>query len=851
MHSLFHGYVAKQLGARVAERGVVVWYDKAAAFQPFVDEICGMPGAKSEVASAQLGDKKVSVVQFDGSYFAIRARVEHLVSADKPSSVVIYVAGVAHDLKGSVLMELEKAGSTWKPELKDLGRKWLTPKHTAGVLDELFAPDREVTYQDIVGLAEDEGALAGPSILKGIFEGSKGSDAIVAAWLASDAHDAEIDAKGAVGELTKLIASRLKTVPIGDAGLLKMRAIASRYVLASEFRLDLACEAPAALEAIPTPASKDEEVAIRAITRILRTVHAASYPDIADRIEAELNLRHASIPADALGAIDTFRFEEQVLLGHVGGLVAHGREADALALVSEREHSFWLDHDVRRKAQWEAVRRMAELATISKEVQKALKKAPSDASGWIHAYSENGGWYRLDLAQRRLETWVATLDDDPDASALAVVRRAYEDVCAAMAEGFSRALAEAGWNVSGPLHQNQVWGSVVTPQPSPVAYLLVDAMRYEMGMDLAESLPKTSEVSIRNAVGALPSITPIGMAALMPGAASSFSVVGNGGRIGAAIDGDFLPDLASRKKHLASRVPLSVDLTLDEVLSLQAPKLAKKLEGAQVIVVRSQEIDAAGEAGFITQARQAMDTMIANLKRALQKLATAGVNRAVVAADHGHLFFAHDRDDSMKIESPGGDTLDLHRRCWVGRGGATPAGCVRVAASALGYDSELDFVFPRGIGVFRAGGGLAYHHGGTTLQEMVIPVLTVVTKSGAVKQPKGERLSVSGVPASVTNRIFTVTVVLGDAQLKLGASEEQVQGILVSNGKQVGALGMAVEAAFDRERGLVTLVPGATTTVAFLLNDESAKSLRIVFLDPATDAEIYRSPEDIPVALGV
>ena len=37
-------------------------------------------------------------------------------------------------------------------------------------------------------------------------------------------------------------------------------------------------------------------------------------------------------------------------------------------------------------------------------------------------------------------------------------------------------------------------------------------MRFEMGVELAERLPKTSEVSVRAAVGALPSITPIGMA---------------------------------------------------------------------------------------------------------------------------------------------------------------------------------------------------------------------------------------------------------------------------------------------------------------------------------------------------
>ena len=151
--------------------------------------------------------------------------------------------------------------------------------------------------------------------------------------------------------------------------------------------------------------------------------------------------------------------------------------------------------------------------------------------------------------------------------------------------------------------------------------------------------------------------------------------------------------------------PSLADIALDELLSLQPSRLAKKIEGAQVIIVRSQEIDHAGETGFTFQARQVMDTVIDNLARAIRKLAAAGVEHCVLTADHGHLFFPSDRDESMRIDAPGGDEIDLHRRCWIGRGGATPAGCVRVTASALGYDSDLDFVFPARQRGFQSGRG--------------------------------------------------------------------------------------------------------------------------------------------------
>jgi hypothetical protein len=377
-------------------------------------------------------------------------------------------------------------------------------------------------------------------------------------------------------------------------------------------------------------------------------------------------------------------------------------------------------------------------------------------------------------------------------------------------------------------------------------------MRFEMGVELAERLPKTTEVIVRPAIGALPSITPIGMAALQPGASSSFSVVEQRGTLGVRIDTAFLPDLAARKKFAAARVPNLADLSLDELLSLQPSRLAKKIEGAQLIVVRSQEIDHAGETGFSFQARQVMDTVIDNLARAIRKLAAAGIEQAVVTADHGHLFFPSDRDESMRIDSPGGDEVDLHRRCWIGRGGATPAGCVRVSAAALGYDSNLDFVFPLGIGVFKSGGDLAFHHGGPSLQELVIPVLTV-----RMTVPRPDRstavgpVTVTGLPNAVTNRIFSVTIQLDAKNLSLFSSELVVRPLLISSGKQVGGVGMAIEADLDSATSCVKLQPGKPATVAFLLSDESVASLRIVVQDPATDAELYRSPNDIPVRLGV
>jgi hypothetical protein len=92
---------------------------------------------------------------------------------------------------------------------------------------------------------------------------------------------------------------------------------------------------------------------------------------------------------------------------------------------------------------------------------------------------------------------------------------------------------------------------------------------------------------------------------------------------------------------------------------------------------------------------------------------------------------------------------------------------------------------------------------------------------------------------------------LDGKKLSMFSTELVVRPLLMSAGKQVGGVGMAIDGEFDRSTGCVKLEAGKQVTVAFLLSDERVPSLRVVIQDPTTDAELYRSPTDIPVRLGV
>jgi hypothetical protein len=101
-------------------------------------------------------------------------------------------------------------------------------------------------------------------------------------------------------------------------------------------------------------------------------------------------------------------------------------------------------------------------------------------------------------------------------------------------------------------------------------------------------------------------------------------------------------------------------------------------------------------------------------------------------------------------------------------------------------------------------------------------------------------------PDAVTNRLFTV-------HLSLSILREEplpVRIVLLSGAEQVGEAGMAVDAEFDREAGVVALSTGVEASVGVMLLRDDCASVRLVAQDPATDAVLGESAE-IPVRLSI
>jgi hypothetical protein len=398
-------------------------------------------------------------------------------------------------------------------------------------------------------------------------------------------------------------------------------------LLLSEFREDLRCEPPTTIAMVPAPSIKEHREFCRKVLDHLRTRHVSAFQSMADAVEHEFGLTEAGIQAQDLGSIDTFRFEEKAMLRRCGELLASAEYETAVELVSTHSSSFWARLDFsRRQAQWEVCDLLASLGMEAAQVETELGKMSSAASSqdMVKRYVAEHGWHRMDLLHRRLEARVARMEEEPETEKpLNLIRAKVESVLRSLAERFALALERDKWSVGDTLHQTKIWSTKISKLAGKTAVFYVDAMRFEMGIDMAAQLPEAKDLKVEASIAVLPSITPLGMAALLPGAAESYSVVESAGKLYARVGGQLLGDAKSRMDYLKARVPDATDIVLERLLQDSPSKVQQKLGTARIVVVRSQEIDALGETGELL-ARNMMDTVIGNLARAVRRLAGFG-----------------------------------------------------------------------------------------------------------------------------------------------------------------------------------------------------------------------------------
>lgn len=836
-------YLEKLITKQVKDFGIVVWYDPEKHYQRIVETL----------------STGVKLFIFNDSFFELRYQLEPLLDEIIPPKALVYVPKERGDTDNS-LIEFEKAGCIIEPghpsinqntRLEVVGRAVLKPimPDAAETICKQIASG-SLTFDDVEGIAE-HGAEFGSGTIKLIF-GSADPVEIAFLFLTKPEIDDNIARKNAIQELQAILRNSFG-FDISENTPDKIRERFIRYILLGDLANNIdEYGLPLVLSQIDIPSLEAHKQNTSKVVQRWRSdiEHKNSYVTASKAVEQKCNVAAFPIPPEKLIKSQTFLSTESKLIDWACKLILENALLQATPLVEKQKDSFWPRTEETLMLKWSILETVVRICIKAGDIKKELKGKKLLPKDLIENYSRTTlPWYELDRFHRELEhryeRYNIDLSDEnsPMEKVIAKARQFYTDLVGDLAEylqGSEFPVFGFGFQL-----QRETFSKEVKPLMGKhkVAYIWVDALRYEMAAELISGFGPDFHRELKPAIATIPGITEIGMASLLPGAEENFAILANKDKLAVRVGDTIITNRQDRVNYLMKNIKGHFVEAKIEALQKPRKKLKDLITSSNFVLVTSQEIDEIGEQGNTTLAHRIMQDILEQIRRAIVNLSVLGVDTFIVTADHGYIFL-EEIEPGNKIQKPGGDELALHRRAWIGNGGQVSNAYIRLNESDVGLSGNHDLVFPRRIACFMVKGPEnPYFHGGISLQEVVVPIIKI-TKTEVVSVPSVPEIKMTIEKPKITNRLFSVHLVWkSPAQRKLlGTSEtrKRVQ-VLVKSGKN--DVGEAVQAVYGYEDGTkdIILEQDKPNLVTIQLTEESAqKVLSLMLVDAETLVELAR-----------
>lgn len=293
--------------------------------------------------------------------------------------------------------------------------------------------------------------------------------------------------------------------------------------------------------------------------------------------------------------------------------------------------------------------------------------------------------------------------------------------------------------------------------------IISDAMRYEVGQELFARMqddPKcTAQLNVQ--LGVLPSYTRLGMAALLPHCTlemtDDFQVL---------VDGTLCDNLAGRQQVLQSYVPDSVCIQFDDIKNMKVADLRDVLTKRQVVYVYHNQIDARGDKpNTEDEVFNACEEAVQEIMELIRRISSSGnTYHFIVTADHGFLYKRDKLTESDKITGKSAEKAFVNRRFIVSKNPVQDNGIDHMSMGTVLGNSDTKMVsYPVSSNVFKvAGGGANYVHGGSSPQEMLVPVLDIKMERGRMEIQNAKIELVSTI-SKITNLITFLEFIQSEA----------------------------------------------------------------------------------------
>lgn len=298
-----------------------------------------------------------------------------------------------------------------------------------------------------------------------------------------------------------------------------------------------------------------------------------------------------------------------------------------------------------------------------------------------------------------------------------------------------------------------------------VFVIISDALRYEVAVSLAEELrlEPQSKVEIESVAGIFPTVTKFGMAALLPHKKLSISERSNGDL--QILADERSTDAGNRDKVLKSANRNSVALQYSDIAPKKKAERQALVKGMEVVYIYHNKIDETSHTSE-SSVFPACNDAIEEIKKIVKIIRNEfSGTRVYITADHGFLYTYSPLSEDSKVDRTtlGKEDVEVDRRYLITRKGAKPDYLLPVKFMDENYDA---FAPKESVRIKKKGGGLQFVHGGISLQEMVVPVISYhyLRKESKTFQLNKAKYTVKPVELSllsgnhkVTNMIFSLS----------------------------------------------------------------------------------------------
>ena len=467
--------------------------------------------------------------------------------------------------------------------------------------------------------------------------------------------------------------------------------------------------------------------------------------EIEPRLESEKNQS-----SEFFGDVDTFSFEEEKILSFAFNLLENKEWNKVLELYKKRLgskkdeewESFWVQQDNSKRWVWKWIELNALLAQI-------IEKGMITIGAWnIPRFSPiqitnhyTNQLFSIDQIHREFEQWTShlktltTLSNFSQITTLIRLRREqYRDFINKLTTIFNQSCKHHGFLPPEEYRQRTFHKQVVEPllsEDSTVVFY-IDAFRYELGEELSRLLKEDKgEVKLSSRLAELPTVTSVGMNALLPLDKLGYLTPGfdkqKGKFVGFRTSEKLIDGPTQREKLLREQSGVSTSwIALKEISDKSQDDMKRMLKGKRLVIVHSLEIDELGETGLLSLLPDYFEQTLSRIIAVVQRLTNIGFQQFIFTSDHGFI----QADETLKGEKI--PYVNVETRRYILHSTQLESSLVTsVSMAELNYNVDEPswlMLSPTADLFQKPGDKDRFYHGGNSLQERVIPVITYKKK---------------------------------------------------------------------------------------------------------------------------